>query len=67
MQTYLHVVAAVSFALLIPLVLYLIYYRVYVLRELQVLDQAKKRAGVKGESPLPIPPCMHIPAAERLA
>ena len=62
-----HVAAAVSFALLIPLVLYLIYHRVYVLRELQVLDQAKKRAGVKGETLSQLLPCMHTPAAERIA
>ncbi|KAK9807016.1 hypothetical protein WJX72_010792 [[Myrmecia] bisecta] len=38
----------VTFAVLIPLVLYLIYYRVYVLKELTVLSKAKKKAGVEG-------------------
>ena len=68
-KTVLHstVRCAVSFALLIPLVLYVIYYRVFVLRELRVLDQAKQRAGVKGRVSLPYPssrhhmrrPCLH--------
>lgn len=39
---------AVAFALLIPLVLYVIYYRIWVLKELQTLGVAKARAGVKG-------------------
>lgn len=38
----------VTFALLIPLVLYIIYYRIYVLRELTALKQAKSKANVKG-------------------
>jgi hypothetical protein len=49
----------VSFALLIPLVLYVIYHRVFVLRELRALDQAKLRAGVKGVAPhIEMPPNM---------
>ena len=38
----------VSFAILIPIVLYVLYYRVYVLKELKVLSAVKKRDGVKG-------------------
>ena len=37
-----------AFGLLIPLVLYLIYYRIYILRELSSLSDAKARGGVKG-------------------
>ena len=39
----------VSFALLIPLVLYVLYYRVYVLKELKLLSSVKKRDGVQGQ------------------
>ena len=49
----------VSFALLIPLVLYVIYYRIYILKELQVLAKAKKKAGVEGE--------LHTPCTSNLA
>ncbi|KAL3162223.1 hypothetical protein ABBQ32_009926 [Trebouxia sp. C0010 RCD-2024] len=38
----------VSFGILIPVVLYILYYRVYVLKELKVLSAVKKRDGVKG-------------------
>lgn len=38
-----------AFGLLIPLVLYLIYYRIYVLKELSSLTDAKKRVNLKGE------------------
>ena len=38
----------VSFAILIPLVLYVLYYRVYVLKELKLLSTVKQRDGVKG-------------------
>ncbi|DBA76897.1 TPA: hypothetical protein ACH3X1_009498 [Trebouxia sp. C0004] len=38
----------VSFAVLIPVAIYLLYYRVYVLKELKLLDQVKQRSGVKG-------------------
>ena len=49
----------VTFALLIPLVLYVIYYRIYVLKELSTLKEAKTKAAVKGRAlppPLPQPP-----------
>ncbi|KAK9843894.1 hypothetical protein WJX84_006388, partial [Apatococcus fuscideae] len=36
-----------SFALVIPVVLYLIYYRIYVLRELSALEDSKTRGQVK--------------------
>lgn len=38
----------VSFGILIPVVLYLIYYRIYVLKELKVLAAVKKRDNVEG-------------------
>lgn len=38
----------VSFGILIPMVLYLIYYRIYVLKELKVLAAVKKRDNVEG-------------------
>ena len=38
----------VSFAVLIPVVLWVLYYRVYKLKELQILSSVKKRDGVKG-------------------
>lgn len=38
----------VSFGILIPLVLYVLYYRIYVLKELKLLASVKKRDNVKG-------------------
>lgn len=38
----------VTFALLIPLVLYVIYYRIWVLNELTALKKAKANANVEG-------------------
>lgn len=38
----------VSFAVLIPVVLWVLYYRVYKLKELQILSSVKKRDGIKG-------------------
>ena len=43
----------VSFAILIPVVLYVLYYRIYVLQELKVLATVKKRDGVKGGNDSP--------------
>ena len=41
----------VSFGLLIPVITYVIYYRIYVLKELQQLKDAKKRGHVEGACP----------------
>ena len=38
----------VSFGILIPVVLYILYYRVYVMKELKVLSAVKKRDNVQG-------------------
>ena len=40
----------VSFGLLIPVILYVIYYRIYVLKELQLLKDTKKRNAIQGAS-----------------
>ena len=42
----------VTFALLIPLVLYIIYYRIFILKELSALKNAKDKAGVVGALPI---------------
>ncbi len=38
----------VSFGILIPVVLYVLYYRIYILKELKLLSSVKKRDNVKG-------------------
>lgn len=43
----------VSFGILIPIVLYILYYRVYVMKELKVLSAVKKRDNVQGMTFLP--------------
>jgi hypothetical protein len=40
----------VSFGVLIPVVLYFLYYRVYVLKEIKTLDKVKKQNAVAGAS-----------------
>lgn len=45
-----------SFGLLIPVILYFLYYRVFVLRELKALDRSKKKNKVDGkELNVPLP------------
>lgn len=39
-----------SFALLIPVVIYFLYYRVFILKELTALDRNKKKNNVKGKN-----------------
>ena len=45
-----------SFGVLIPVVIYFLYYRVYVLKELKELDRVKKRDSIKG---VPLDPRCH--------